>query len=108
VLPRTNPKPSLNLPRNPPSELPRSPIVHRHNNHATQSAAKKRRNPLRAILPPQHHPLAVANSPRLQFPAKPKRHLQNLPVREPLHAVATPLPISALIAMRPKIRQEKL
>jgi hypothetical protein len=108
MLPRTNPKPSLNLPRNPRSKLRRRPIIHRHHNHPTQSTSKKRRNPLRAILPPQHHPLALADPPRLQITGELNRHLQDLPVSEPLHPISTPLPISALAAVRSKVRQEKL
>src|SRR5580700_9950583 len=106
--PRANPKLRLNLPCNPPSKISRSLIVHRNNNHPAQSASKKRRDPLRRVLPPKHHPLALANPPRLQLPAKPYRHLQNLPVGEPLHPVTTPLPVSALIAVRLKVRHEKL
>src|SRR5580700_3933406 len=108
MLPRTNPKLRPNLPRNPPNKLSRRPIIHRNNNHTSQGTSKKRRNPLRAVLTPKHHPLALANPPRFQFTGKPNRRLQNLPVSEPLHPVSTPLPVSALIAVRPKVRQEKL
>src|SRR5580658_5698138 len=108
MLPRTNPKLRPNLPRNPPNKLSRRPIIHRNRNHTSQCTSKKRRNPLRAVLTPKHHPLALANLPRLKFTRKPNRHLQNLPVSEPLRPVSTALPISALIAVRLKIRQEKL
>jgi|SRR5580658_4546487 hypothetical protein len=108
MLPRTNPKLRPNLPRNPPNKLSRRPIIHRNNNHTSQGTSKKRRNPLRAVLTPKHHPLALANPSRLQIIGEPKRHFQNLPVTKPFHPVPTPLPVSALIAVRLKIRQEKL
>ena len=34
MLPRTNPKPRLDLPRNPRSKIRGRPIIHRNNNHA--------------------------------------------------------------------------
>jgi hypothetical protein len=102
--PRTNPKLRPNLPRNPPSKILRSPIIHRHHNNPPQRTSKKHRNPLRAILPPKHHPLALANPARLQLTGEPNRQLQHLPVSEPLHPVSTPLPVSALIAVRLKVR----
>ena len=108
VPPRTDPEPSLNLSCNPSSKLCRSPIIHRHHNYPTQSTSKERRNPLRAILPPKHHPLTPADPPRLQITGEPQRHLQNLPVSEPLHPVSTPLLVSTLIAMRTKVCQQKL
>ena len=60
------------------------------------------------VLAPKHHPLALANPPRLQITGEPTRHLQNIPISEPLHPVSTPLPVSAPLAMRPKVRQKKL
>src|SRR5580658_9746298 len=106
--PRTNPKLRFNLLRNPPRKLRGRSIIHRNHDHAMQSASKKRRNPLRRVLPPKHHPLALADPPRLQIAGEPKCHLQNISISEPLHPVSTPLPVSALIAVRPKVRQEKL
>src|ERR1700676_4027462 len=45
VPPRTNPKPSLNLARNPRRKLRRRPIVHRNHNDAGDRTPKERRNP---------------------------------------------------------------
>jgi hypothetical protein len=108
MLPRTDPKPSPNLPRNPHRKFGGSPIIHRNNDNAAQGTSKERRNPFRAVLAPKHHPIALADSSRRQFNAKPTRHLQNLPISEPLHPVSTPLPESALLTVRPKVRQKKL
>ena len=110
VPPGANPKPRLNLLCNSSRKIPRRAMIHRNHNRATHYASKKRRNPLRTVLAPQHHPFALADPARLQFPAKPKRHLQNLPIGKPLHAVSAPLPVGTgvAVAVRLKVLLEKL
>jgi hypothetical protein len=83
-------------------------MIHRDNNRTAQSASKENRNPLGAVLAPQHHAVTLPDFPRIQFPAKPQRHLHDLTIGEPLHAIAAALPVGPLVAVRLKVRQEKL
>src|ERR1700676_4412723 len=108
IPPRTNPKLRLNLPRNSRRKFRRRSVVYRNHDHTPRRASKERRNPFGRILAPEHPPLALADLQRLQFTAKLKRHLHDLPIRKPFHPISAPLPVSALIAVRVKIRQEKL
>jgi hypothetical protein len=105
--PRTNPQLRLNLPRNPRRKIRRRGIVHRNNSYPAQNTSKERRNPLRAVFAPQHHPIALMDLPRLKLPAKANRQLQDLPVGKPLHAVPATLAVSALLPVRPEICEEK-
>src|SRR5208283_194166 len=107
MLARTNPKLRPDLICNPRSKIVRGPIVHRNHNNAAHRASKKRRYPLGAVLSPKHHPVALSDSALLQFAAETKRHLHDLPIGEPFHAVAAMLPVGPLIAVRLEVHQEK-
>src|ERR1700722_7807955 len=100
MSPRTNPKLRLDLVCNPGGELGGSAVVHRDHNHSAQRASEKSSNPLCAVFSPEHDPVAFAEPPRLQLPAKSQGHLHDLTVGEPFHAVTTPLPIGKLGGVR--------
>src|ERR1039458_1856594 len=69
---------------------------------------KEDRNPLRAILPPHHHPIALRNPPRLQFAGKAERHIQNLTVAKGFRPVPAPLPVGSLMPVCLKMFREEV
>src|SRR5260370_35990573 len=105
--PRTNPKLRPNLPRNPPSKLPRSPIIHRHHNHTTQSTPEERRNPLRAILPPQHHAFALRDAACFEVAGKSEGHRLHFAVSERFCAIPATLAVGTLVPVRMEIIEKE-
>ncbi len=83
--------------RHPRSKLRRPIRIQRNRDHSTQHASIKRGDPLRAILRPQHHPIArhqrfappaapqnappIAQSLRSSLPCAERRHTERSPSR---------------------------
>ncbi len=65
-----------------------------------ERAPEENRNPFRAVLAPQHDPVAFRDPSRLQLAGKAERHLQNLAVGKRFRPVSAPLPVSALVPVR--------
>ena len=78
------------------SEIGCARVIKRHNDHATQPAAKEYRHPLCRIRPPQQDALAFPDSTLFQFAGKTERSLGHLPVAPAFHAVPATLYVGAL------------
>ena len=57
-----------NLMKHSHRKIRRSSIIHRNDDHSRQRTSKENRNPLRAVLAPQHHPVAPLDPASREFP----------------------------------------
>ena len=88
-------------------EIDRGVVIHGDDNHAAESATKEGCDPFRSVLAPEHHAIALRDSPRLQFASESKGHFQNFAVGERLSPVSAPLAVGALLPVRLKMLQKK-
>ena len=102
--PKASPQPAPQpAPQNPPTphhpseqQPPRTPCIQRTPQPTPRSSR------------PKASPARPCRSPAPPVAGQTERHLQNLPVGEPLHPVSATLPVGTLISVRLKVRQEKL
>src|SRR5947209_16983043 len=100
---RTYDKLGITLSKHSHGKIRRRSVVHRDSNDSPVRACEEDRNPGGRIRPPQHDPVAFADSPRIQLTSYRIRHLGNFFICPANGAIPAALGKSLLVAQEFKV-----